>query len=279
MNQLFYNNGSKELEFSFNSPFWINSIEGLSENDIDISSSQGVSQIGATVTATSIQPKSITINGTIMGATPAYRKNLLNIVLPGVPAKLYYNDYYIDCIPSKTPVIANTLNTQEFQIVLFCAYPFWRNVETQEIAFTQRIALFEFPFTTGTPFKLSDFEQSIFKTVTNDGDSESGLIVTFKAITDVTNPKLMNLNNRSFLKLNYKLLAGEKVIINTNAGFKDVSIDRSGITTNAFKYLTVDSNMGLTASGGDTLFQILADVNVEGLEATIELSKGVYTGV
>lgn len=279
MNAFVYDNCTSTIEFSYSSPFWINSVEGLSENDIDISSSQGVSQIGSTVTATSIQSKSITINGTIMGATAEYRKTLLSAVLPGVSGKLYYEDYYIDCIPSKTPVISNGLGTQEFQIVLFCAYPFWQNVENQEIAFTQKLSLFKFPFSTGFPFKISDFSQSIYKTVNNDGNSESGLIVKFTAVTDVVNPQLLHVDKMKFLKLNYTLKAGETVIINTNAGQKDVTINKAGVITNAFKYLTVDSDMALTASMGDNLFEILATTNIEGLDAVIELPKGVYVGV
>ena len=279
MSKLIYNNGTKELELSFNSPFWINSIEGLSENNVDISSSQGVSQIGATVTATSIQPKTITLNGTIMGVNAEYRKTLISTILPGVAGKLFYDDYYIDCMPSKTPVISNGLSSQEFQVTLFCAYPFWRSKETQSESFLQKLSLFTFPFSTGTPFKISDISSSIYKTIINDGDTDSGLIVRLKAITDVENPKLLHVDKGTFLNFNYTLLAGETIEINTNAGEKSVNLTSGGVVSNAFKYLTVDSDMGLTASAGANLFQSIATDNVEGLDIEIELPKGVYTGV
>lgn len=44
--------------------------------------------------------------------------------------------------------------------------------------------------------------------------------IVFRAIGELTNPMLLNVNTREFIKLNYTMVAGDVVEINTSYGSK-----------------------------------------------------------
>lgn len=51
--------------------------------------------------------------------------------------------------------------------------------------------------------------------VYNSGDVKSGIRIEFRAIGAVTNPVLLNVDTREFIKLNISLVAGDVLTVST----------------------------------------------------------------
>ena len=65
--------------------------------------------------------------------------------------------------------------------------------------------------------------------------------------------------------------------VSTGYGEKSVKPTRGGVTTDAFRYLDVDSSY-LQLAVGDNLFRYSADTNTENLEVSI-YHNNLYLGV
>ena len=106
------------IEFSRNSDIRITGIDGLSANSIELSEATVTNQVGSSITGASVQSKSMTIEGRYF-YTPAVRKRLLAVILPGVSARLRYQntkeniDVYWEGQPTKTPDISTNPCSQD----------------------------------------------------------------------------------------------------------------------------------------------------------------------
>ena len=161
---------------------------------------------------------------------------------------------------------------EQFTVQLTCLNPFWREeAETREDIATW-IGGFEFP----TPDGLQLFEgwqigyrqPSLIVNVYNSGDVKAGIRIDFRALGAVTNPQLLNVDTQEFIKLNLEMLAGDVLTVSTGYGEKSVTLTRGGVTSDAFRYLDVDSSY-LQLSVGDNLFRYSAEENTENLEVSI----------
>ena len=165
-----------------------------------------------------------------------------------------------------------------------CLIPCWREeTETREDIATW-IGGFEFPVPDGLElydgWEIGYRQPSLIVNVYNSGDVKSGIRIEFRAIGAVTNPVLLNVDTREFIKLNISLVAGDVLTVSTGYGEKAVKLNRGGTITDAFRYLDVDSSY-LQIAVGDNLFRYSADANAENLEVSIyhnNLYLGVYRG-
>lgn len=177
------------------------------------------------------------------------------------------------------------LNVRQFASVfdasLSCLNPFWREeTETREDIATW-IGGFEFPVPDGLElydgWEIGYRQPSLIVNVYNSGDVKSGIRIEFRAIGAVTNPVLLNVDTREFIKLNISLVAGDVLTVSTGYGEKAVKLNRGGTITDAFRYLDVDSSY-LQIAVGDNLFRYSADANAENLEVSI-YHNNLYLGV
>lgn len=164
---------------------------------------------------------------------------------------------------------------------LSCLNPFWREeTETREDIATW-IGGFEFPVPDGLElydgWEIGYRQPSLIVNVYNSGDVKSGIRIEFRAIGAVTNPVLLNVDTREFIKLNISLVAGDVLTVSTGYGEKAVKLNRGGVITDAFRYLDVDSSY-LQIAVGDNLFRYSADANAENLEVSI-YHNNLYLGV
>ena len=170
---------------------------------------------------------------------------------------------------------------EQFTVSLSCLNPFWREeTETREDIATW-IGGFEFPVPDGLElydgWEIGYRQPSLIVNVYNSGDVKSGIRIEFRAIGAVTNPVLLNVDTREFIKLNISLVAGDVLTVSTGYGEKAVKLNRGGTITDAFRYLDVDSSY-LQIAVGDNLFRYSADANAENLEVSI-YHNNLYLGV
>ena len=124
---------------------------------------------------------------------------------------------------------------------------------------------------------MSCSSPSLIVNVYNEGDVQAGIRVEFRALGVVKNPSLLNVDTQEFIKLNITLQAGDILSVSTGYGEKEVTLQRDGVTSDAFRYLDVDSTY-FQLSVGDNLYRYSAEENLENLEVSI-YHDDLYLGV
>ena len=73
-----YITANNAVSFRAASDFWITGIDGLSSNEINISETQGVNQIGSPRSSQSVRPRDLTVTGVLFGNLKENRRTLLS---------------------------------------------------------------------------------------------------------------------------------------------------------------------------------------------------------
>lgn len=277
------NDYGDSIEFSKNSDIRITAIDGLSANNIDLSEATVTNQVGSSITGASIQSKTMTIDGRYF-YTPAIRKRLLAVILPGVGARIRYQntvenvDVYWEGQPTATPDISTGPVWQSFQFSLKLPYPYPRTTEEENKSFSYLQSGFRFPqaYSSKTPWQISTRIIEPLQNITNRGDIPAGFTVTFKALTDgVKGPKLLNVDTReniAFAQLT--LNSGDVLTVNTMINAREVLLTTSEGTKNAFEYMDYDSTFFLLARGANTL-RYSAQEREANLEVTLSFEESL----
>jgi len=294
MEKLTYENERGEsVNFSRASLYHVNfkDVSGLSDIRNAIYSFNSMGQDGDTYLGNRIESRDIEIVGYIRERdkqrAQTLRRNLNHILNPQHTAQLIYEQgdhkRVIGCTVDNAPVFKREPIFEQFTIQLCCLNPFWREENETRADIAAWIGSFEFPVPQGLEIPIAGTweigfrEPSLIVNVYNGGDVRSGLRVDFRALGVVTNPYLLNVITQEFIKLNLTMEAGDVLTVNTGYGQKEVKLRRNGITTDAFRYLDVDSSY-LQLDVGDNLFRYDADSNLESLEVTI-YHNNLFLGV
>ena len=288
---IYTNERGESIEFSPASSYHVNfkDVTGLSDVRNAIYSTNSMGQDGDTYLGYRIESRDIDIVGYIKErdkqAAQNLRRKLNRILNPQYEATLTYvfGDFrrVIGCKIDDAPIFKRKPIFEQFTVSLSCLNPFWREeTETREDIATW-IGGFEFPVPDGLElydgWEIGYRQPSLIVNVYNSGDVKSGIRIEFRAIGAVTNPVLLNVDTREFIKLNISLVAGDVLTVSTGYGEKAVKLNRGGTITDAFRYLDVDSSY-LQIAVGDNLFRYSADANAENLEVSI-YHNNLYLGV
>lgn len=271
------------IEFSRNSDIRITGIDGLSANSIELSEATVTNQVGSSITGASIQSRTMTIEGRYL-YTPATRKRLLAVILPGIRARLRYQntvenvDVYWEGQPTKTPDISTNPVWQNIQFTMKMPYPYPRTTEGENKSFSYLQSSFRFPqaYSSKTPWQISSRIIEPLQTITNRGDIPAGFTVTFKALTDgVKAPKLLNVDTRENISFSQLTLnSGDELTVNTMINAREVLLTTSEGAKNAFEYMDYDSTFFLLARGANTL-RYSAQEKESSLEVTLSFEESL----
>lgn len=242
-----------------------------------------VNQIGVYVTGTSLETRSVTIQGWVIAENESLmtiRKTTLNRFFnPQQAVDLFYKDYVLRFLPNTSirysaTVAENNEVICKFKVEGYCPDPLFSEQVESKVAAASTQAMFHFPLIIsetpnppgGIIFGLR--QPSLIVTVTNNGAVDVGMKIVFRASGTLTNPSLINVNTQKFFKVNKTMVAGEEITIDTIIGEKKIEGYLNGITSNYFKYRDLDSEW-LQLKVGDNLFRYDADQNVGNLEVYI----------
>jgi phage-related protein len=251
-------------------------------------------QDGDTFIADRIEARDIEIIGNIKERDKSAQKlrcqNLTRILNPHYSAILVYEYGNHKRIISCKVETVNPNNTapifDQFIIQLNCSNPFWREERENREDIAAWLGGFEFPEPDGLYIDMDEGweigyrEPSLIKNVVNNGDVRSGLRVDFRAIGNgITVPEILNVNTGEYIKFisQFVMQAGDTLTVNTGYGQKDVKLNRSGIITDAFRFLDIDSTY-IQLEVGDNLFRYDAATNLESLEVSI-YHNNLFLGV
>lgn len=242
-----------------------------------------VNQIGVYVTGTSLETRSVTIQGWVIAENESLmtiRKTTLNRFFnPQQAVDLFYKDYVLRFLPNTSIRYSATIaeNNEvicKFKVEGYCPDPLFSEQVESKVAAASTQAMFHFPLIIsetpnppgGIIFGLR--QPSLIVTVTNNGAVDVGMKIVFRASGTLTNPSLIEVNTQKFFKVNKTMVAGEEITIDTIIGEKKIEGYLNGITSNYFKYRDLDSEW-LQLKVGDNLFRYDADQNVGNLEVYI----------
>lgn len=150
-------------------------------------------------------------------------------------------------------------NAVIMQISMYCSNPFWQDVEDVIVEISRVLANHHFAvyFPIGEPVALGVIDRQMEQTYNNDGDVDTGLIITIIATGNVLNPKIYN-QNGEFIGVDDTLTNGDKVVINTYKGQK--TITKNGVSI--FNKISSGS-VFLRMETGENVFSIDADAGDE----------------
>lgn len=279
-----FENALGKITFAYESDFWITEIDGLSSVDVDISESRSSNQVGASLASQSIQPRTIPIDGCIYEPLALNRDSLIGTVAPGIHSTLTVIDngksWFLDVVPTQTPNIAPGNGLQHFQMELYSPYPYWRSSEAVGAEIAGITKLFRFPFYTGGTWRISEYSNSFFKTVTNTGNVPIEFRVTFTARGELRNPELYHMGSRKRIKILKTMTTGERMVVSTIYGSRGiVNISAGGASSNGYKYLSKENRLDMAILPGENIFRIDAEENRENLGVRIDAPQGVRSGV
>ena len=281
------NEHGESMAFSHASVYHTNDVTGLSDVRNDIYSINSMGQDGDTYLGSRIVSREIEIVGSIRERDKdkmrELRRKMNHILNPQFAATLTY-DYgdfrrVIDCRAENAPIFNKRPILQGFTVQLRCLNPFWRKENETRNDIATWIGGFEFPeeIPIETGWEIGFRQPSLIVNVFNDGDVKTGIRVAFRALGVVQNPSILNVDTQEFIKLNLTMAAGDVLTVSTGYGEKEVTLLRGGITTDAFRYLDVDTSY-LQLGVGDNLLRYAADGSLDNLEVTI-YHNDLYLGV
>lgn len=286
------NSRGESIEFGLDSVYHCNvskDVDGISGVTNVVYSTNSMGQHGDTYVGQRIEAREIDILGHIntRDKRQAYelRRKILKTLNPELEATLKYEygnfKRIINCRLHGEPKLERKSVLIEFTIPIECMNPFWREEEEEKEDIASWVSAWEFPceIQQNNPQSMifGQRAENVIVDCYNEGDVATGMRVRFSALGTVTNPTLLNVDTKEFLKMNAIMQAGDVIEINTKYGNKGATLIRNEEKTDYFRHVDVDSTF-MQLEIGDNNFKYEADNGVDSLEVTIFFQKE-YLGV
>ena len=275
------NDRGNTLELTNNPNYTVFKIEGLNPPHATINSSVNTTTDGSSINSVRLENRNIVIYATMEGDVEANRINLYKYFPVKKTIKLYFSNKSRDIyIEGTVELIECDLfsNKQVAQISIICPRPYFKDVENLVTVFSDISSMFEFPFSISKAgVEISTIGTNQRRSIINTGDIETGVLIKLFATGTVVNPVIYDVLKRTYLKLNFTMLASDTVVINTNVGEKSIELIRDGVTYNAMGYMAQDSTWFILEAG-DNVFTYDADSGNSNLQLTFTTAI-LYSGV
>ena len=288
----YINARNEKILFGIGSKYHVNvqkDVTGISDITNTIYSTSSMGQHGDTYAGNRIEPREIEIVGKIRDLDKdtqiRLRREALKILNPDIDGRLVYQygDFMrtIGAKVKESPKFTHEELSQNFSICFLCLNPFWEEEKEAREEIASWIGTWEFP----CDIEESDPEDMIFGyreeslivPIYNAGHIATGMKIDFKALGSLSNPRILNINTREFIKVNFDMVAGDVITIDTSYGNKSVTLTRNGVATNIYRYLDADSTF-MQMDVGDNVFRYEADTGDTNLEVVIYFTQK-YLGV
>ena len=235
-----------KLKFDMYSPYTIDVIEGISPPDTNINLSEMALLDGKMYNSAKANERIISLAFAIEYDVEFYRLQSYQVLRVKKPIRFTYKsdlrDVFIDGYIGKVEVTHFDLK-QIVTVEIVCPNPYFKKSAEDVQELWNVVKNFHFPFaiTETEPIPLGWIEFNNDVTVENNGDVDTGLIIKFIAKGTISNPKIVNYDTAEYFGLNTTLISGDEVTINTNAGYKTVTLLRGGNKSNLFNTIMAGS--------------------------------------
>ena len=272
-------------------PFTVEKIKGFDRLQVQLVTSQGFDQIGASLINDYVQPRNMEISGQLMGETTEriqeLRDMLLSAFLP--ETDIIINHYYggqnrlITVRVENTPQFGFTQvsTVQTYDVQLTAVEPYWRDTTESLMQIANIKGDFHFPLiipvSMGVHFGVKS--PYLIVNVHNKSPIKSGIKIVFIANGYVKNPQLFNIKTREYIRLLCEMEAGEQITIQTGEDKTIVRV-KNGLSENYIGKIDLEGGGStfLELDSGDNLLRHLADSGQDVLETEIYYCNK-YVGV
>lgn len=248
------NKYGQQLELTNNDAYVITEIDGLDPPDATINTSKNANADGSVFNSSYINDRQIIITMAINYPAEENRINLYKYFKTKMPITLYYEndtrDVYIDGYVQNMQ-IGFFDKKQIAQITIQCPKPLFNDVNDDTSHLSEVADLFEFPFSIEQDIEFSTIGDANI-TIISDGDVESGMIMTFHALDEVSDPVIYNTDTNEYFGLNVNMSPGDEVTVCTKSKEKSVIYTAADGTT---------SNAIGNVQEGSTWLQLIPGVN------------------
>ena len=275
------NDRGNTLELTGNPNYTVYKIEGLTPPKASINMSSNATTDGDTVNSVRLENRNIVIYTTVNSDVETNRINLYKYFPVKKNIKLYFSNESREVyIEGRVELIECDLFTerQVAQISIICPKSYFKAVDNLVTMFSDVSSLFEFPFSISKDgIEFSAITANIRKSIINTGDVETGIIINLFAKGTVVNPVIYDVLKRTQLRLNFEMIAGDSIVINTNAGEKSIELIRAGVSRNIIGNMAKNSTWFVLESG-DNVFAYDAESGNNSLQLSFTTSI-LYSGV
>ena len=279
--KLTFENEIGSVEFSIGSRIIVEGVSSFGGQNAEFLTTQSNREIGERLNAQSIRPKTLQIHGTILGEADAIREQMKHVIAPLAESKLIYNDEYeLTVFVRVSPDIERYAANARFSFSLFAPYPYWRLRNKDTTTLVGLRALFSFPwnFSDPNPFSFSEYVETGYVTIHNNGEAPAYWTAVLHALDEVTKPKIYNMETGEYVRILKTMAEGEQIIISTEGDELTVEIKAAdGTITDGFRYLDVES-MPFKLAVGENFIKTVAEKNTNALRASISFQPS-FVGV
>lgn len=279
------NKNNQEVLLTNNTPFILQRFE--LNTAVNIYNSRGMDQDGASYEGNSLSTGEATLQFTILTKSKEelqVRKRLINRIFNPKLGEITIVDdesgqeRRLECIVNELPYFSPQSQREVTCLINLTAHdPYYKDLTENKAEIAVWKPNFEFPLEIPPEgIDIGYREPSLIVNILNQGDVPCGMRIVFKANATVENPSLFNVNTREYFKINKTLLAGEKVIVNTEFQKKKVLFVKNGVETILHEWDYTSTFLQLDVD--DNLFRYDADSGLDNLEVDIYYTQK-YLGV
>lgn len=247
------------------------SIDPIGDLPVELETSQGYQQVGATVESRSISGVTRTITGRILRNTAYLKRQLRDIFTPGATGRLTVaGKYYCDAEVQRCPAISAANLWPTFSFQLYCPNPYWRSVSETSVSLFYTQPAFRLPVCYSThQFGLRI--QSDFLKLSNPGPDTQDFVLTLTAQGVVRNPGVRDLATGEHLRFLTEMQDGDVIRLWREDGRLRIEQIIDGETFNAFELLDESSTLW-TLRHGTRAWTRTADSGMTALYLTLSFS-------
>lgn len=267
------------LQLTGNPAYQVTRIDGLNPPAAAINTSAHASFDGSTFNSSHVENRNIVIELVIEGDAEKNRIELYRYFKTKKAVKIHFRNGSRDVYTEgyvETFDVGYYEQKENVQVSIICPRPYFIAEQFTSVSFGAVRPLFEFPFSIETPIPFSELDFDSEINVENTGDVETGIVIRFWAMGEMTNPTLYRTDTGQMIKVLVAMELGDVVEVSTISGEKRVTLISDGVETNALNLLDAASSW-ITLEPGDNTFQTGADTYPENLACTFEYSN-LYEG-
>lgn len=268
----YVNENNDSIIFEWKYGFLPEKPQGIDVLTISHSEAQGINQVGSTIQSSNVQSRVVNMSGRIVGDFQLEKKErLLSVVRPDLSGRLYADDYYLEVRPATTPTFEAREKNASYQFSLLAAYPYWQKDDSAAATLSGVAKRFRFPWNVYREYRFGEVVSAMFINIINDGQVPIPFTVTFKALAEVQNPKLIDAATNKYLLLNKTLVAGETVVVKIT---HDRTYVNSSVDGECRGALDLDSSFYRLAVG-DNVIKPEATSGKENMQVNIDFATEV----
>lgn len=275
MEKIIYTNTENEtVVLSMTPPFLLQSKEGFSSVDNDITSEKIYKQDGQQFIDATLSVRNLFMTGMLMGESKEsyfeLRRSLIKAFNPKLAGVITYTNgfgtYQIDVIPELAPSFNENDGGsyyKAFDISLKALDPYWADKSEidAEIPMAKIEPMLTFPLEITPDFEFAQLIAGDVIEIHNNGDVAVGAVFTINVGGPLVNPRLYNVLTQEYFALNGTFVTGTKLRISTLRGKKRVEQDDGYGWYNIMTKRKVESKF-LQLEKGVNYLQLQADSGV-----------------